>query len=60
MSAGSRLRTGILAFAMIFGALAGVAMTPEEIENAMSFENQPRVECVLEEDDGDGAERKIG
>jgi hypothetical protein len=45
---------------MIFGALAGVAMTPEEIENAMSFENQPRVECVLEEDDGDGAERKIG
>jgi hypothetical protein len=51
MSVGSRLRTGVLAFAMIFGALAGVSMTPEEIENAMSFENQPKTAYVLEEED---------
>jgi hypothetical protein len=53
MSAGSRLRTGVLAFAMIFGALAGVPMTPEEVENAMSFENQPKIEYVLEEDEAE-------
>jgi hypothetical protein len=56
MSAGSRLRTGMLAFALIFGALAGVAMTPEEIEEAMSFENRPKIAHVLQEakeDDGE-------
>jgi hypothetical protein len=48
---GSRLRSGMLAVALMFGAIAGVAMTPEEIEEAMSLENQPKIECVLEEDD---------
>ena len=53
MSAGSRLRAGMLAFALVFGALAGVAMTPEEIEEAMSLENQPKIAYVLKEDDGE-------
>jgi hypothetical protein len=51
MSAGSRLRTGMLCFALLFGALAGVTMTPEEIENAMSMENRPKTAYVLEEDE---------
>jgi hypothetical protein len=50
MSAGSRFRTGMLAFALMFGAMAGVVMTPEEIEQAMSIENQPKVEYVLEDE----------
>lgn len=48
---GSRLRSGMLAVALMFGAMAGVAMTPEEIEEAMSLENQPKIEYVLEEED---------
>ena len=55
MSAGSRLRSGMLAIALIFGAVAGVAMTPEEIEEAMSLENRPKIAYVLaeeKEDDG--------
>jgi len=50
---GSRLRAGMLAIALIFGAMAGVAMTPEEIEQAMSLENRPKITYVLEEDDDD-------
>jgi hypothetical protein len=53
MNAGSRLRAGMLAVAMIFGSMAGVAMTPEEIEQAMSLENQVKVVYVLEEEDDD-------
>jgi hypothetical protein len=48
---GSRLRSGMLAVALMFGAMAGVAMTPEEIEEAMSLENQPKIEYVLEAED---------
>ena len=48
------LRATALALALFFGAVAGVPMTPEEIEQAMSFENQPKVEYVIEtEDDSD-------
>ena len=47
----SRLRSSMLAVALMFGAVAGVAMTPEEIEEAMSLENQPKIEYVLEEED---------
>jgi hypothetical protein len=55
MTAGSRLRAGMLAFALIFGASAGVSMTPEEIEEAMGFENQPKIAYVLkEEKENDG------
>ena len=50
---GSRLRAGMLAIALILGAVAGVAMTPEEIEQAMSLENRPKITYVLEEDDDD-------
>jgi hypothetical protein len=46
-----RLRTGLLYFALMFGAIAGVAMTPEEIEEAMSLENRPKIAYVLEDDD---------
>ncbi len=53
MSAGSRLRAGLLSCALVFGALAGVAMTPEEIEEAMSQENRPKIAYVLEEEDED-------
>lgn len=49
-----RLRTGLFYFALMFGAIAGVAMTPEQIEEAMSLENRPKIAYVLEEeDDGD-------
>ena len=48
MSAGSRLRAGMLAIALIFGSVAGVVMTPEEIEQAMSLESQPKITYVLE------------
>jgi hypothetical protein len=41
----------MLAVALLFGAMAGVAMTPEEIEEAMSLESQPKIEYVLEEED---------
>ena len=50
MNAGSRLRTGVLGFVMIFGALAGVSMTPEEIEEAMSLENRAKIAYVLKEE----------
>ena len=50
MSAGSRLRTGMLAIALMFGSVAGVVMTPEEIEQAMSLENQPKITYVLEQE----------
>jgi len=40
-----------MALALFFGAVAGVPMTPEEIELAMSFENRPRVEYVIEKED---------
>jgi hypothetical protein len=43
----------MLSFALIFGALAGVVMTPEEIEQAMSLENRPKVVYVLQEEKGD-------
>ncbi len=56
MSASSRLRAGILSFALIFGALAGVSMTPEEIEQAMSFENRPKIAYVLQEEKEDDGE----
>ena len=46
-----RLRTGLLHFALIFGAIAGATMTPEEIEEAMSLENLPKITYVLEEED---------
>jgi hypothetical protein len=46
-----RLRTGLLYFALMFGAIAGVVMTPEEIEEAMSLENQAKIACVLKEED---------
>ena len=46
-----RLRTGLLYFALMFGAVAGVAMTPEEIEEAMSLENRAKIAYVLEEED---------
>jgi hypothetical protein len=46
-----RLRTGLLYFALIFGAIAGVTMTPEQIEEAMSLENRPKITYVLEEED---------
>jgi hypothetical protein len=48
-----RLRTGLLYFALMFGAIAGVVMTPEEIEEAMSLENRPKIAYVLEEEDGE-------
>jgi hypothetical protein len=51
MSAPSRLRAGLLAFALAFGSLAGVVMTPEEIEEAMSQENRPKITYVLEEEE---------
>ena len=51
MKAGSRLRTGTLAVALMFGAMAGVVMTPEEIEEAMSLENRPKIEVVLDEEE---------
>jgi hypothetical protein len=51
MKAGSRLRTGMLAVALMFGAMAGVVMTPEEIEEAMSLENRPKIEVVLDEEE---------
>jgi hypothetical protein len=35
----------------MFGAIAGVVMTPEEIEEAMSLENQAKIACVLKEED---------
>ena len=50
MSARSRLRAGMLAMALMFGAIGGVAMTPEEIEQAMSLENQPKITYVLEKE----------
>ena len=53
MSAGSRLRAGALHFLLLFGALGGVVMTPEEIEQLMSLENQPQIAYVLEEEDED-------
>jgi hypothetical protein len=56
MRAGSRLRTGMLAIALMFGAVAGVAMTPEEIEEAMSLENQPKIVYVLQEEKEDDGE----
>jgi hypothetical protein len=59
MNAGSRLRAGILAFAMIFGALAGVSMTPEEIEEAMSLENRAKIAYVLKEEKQDDQELRI-
>jgi hypothetical protein len=43
----------MLAIALIFGAVAGVAMTPEEIEQAMSLENRPKIMVVLEEKEDD-------
>jgi hypothetical protein len=55
MSAGSRLRTGMLAFALIFGSLSGV-VTPEEIERAMSLENRPKIAYVLEQEKEDDSE----
>jgi hypothetical protein len=48
-----RLRTGLLYFALMFGALAGVVMTPEEIEEAMSLENRSKIAYVVEEEDGE-------
>jgi hypothetical protein len=56
MSAGSRLRAGVLSLALVFGALAGVSMTPEEIEQAMSFENQAKIVHVLQEEKEDDGE----
>jgi hypothetical protein len=49
-----RLRTGLLYFLLIFGAIAGVTMTPEEIKEAMGLENQPKIAYVLEEEDDSG------
>lgn len=46
-----RLRAGLLCFALMFGAIAGVTMTPEEIEEAMSLENRPKIAYVLEAED---------
>ena len=46
-----RLRKGLLYFALIFGAIAGVTMNPEQIKEAMSRENQPKIAYVLEEED---------
>jgi hypothetical protein len=40
-----------LYFALIFGAIAGVVITPEEIEEAMSLENRPKIAYVLDEED---------
>jgi hypothetical protein len=56
MSAGSRLRAGVLSLALVLGALAGVSMTPEEIEHAMSFEKQAKIAYVLQEEKGDDGE----
>jgi hypothetical protein len=50
MRAGSSLRAGMFAIALMFGAMAGVAMTPEEIEQAMSLENRSKIVYVLEEE----------
>lgn len=44
-------RARLLYFALIFGAIAGVVITPEEIEEAMSLENRPKIAYVLEEED---------
>ncbi len=46
-----RLRTGLLYFALIFGAMGGVIMTPEQIEEAMSQENRAKIAYVVEEED---------
>jgi len=35
----------------MFGAVAGVPMTPEELEQAMSWESQPKIAYVLEEEE---------
>jgi hypothetical protein len=59
MSAGPRLRSGMLAIALIFGAVAGVAMTPEEIEEAMSLENRPKIAYVLAEEKKDDGESRL-
>jgi hypothetical protein len=50
------MRTGLLYFALLFGALAGVMATPEQIEEAMSLENRPKIAYVLEEEKEDDAE----
>jgi hypothetical protein len=50
------LRAGMLAIALFFGAMAGVPMTPEEIEQAMSLENQPKIAYVLKEEKEDDGE----
>jgi hypothetical protein len=59
MKAGSRLRTGMLAVALMFGAMAGVVMTPEEIEEAMSLENRAKIAYVLKEEKQDDQELRI-
>ena len=56
---GSRLRAGMLAVALVFGAMAGVAMTPEEIEEAMSLENRAKIAYVLKEEKQDDQELRI-
>jgi hypothetical protein len=48
------LRAAALGLALFFGAVAGVPLTPEEIELAMSFENRPKVEYVIENEDATG------
>jgi hypothetical protein len=50
------LRAGVLAIALALGAIAGVPMTPEEIEQAMSFENQAKIAYVLQEEKEDDGE----
>jgi len=50
------LRAGMLAVALFFGAIAGVPMTPQEIEEAMSFDNRAKVAHVLKEEKEDDGE----
>jgi len=50
-----RLRALLLCLPLLFGALGGVPMRPEEIENLMQTMNRQKI-VVTVENEGDGSE----
>jgi hypothetical protein len=56
-----RLQRLLLCFALLLGAISGIAMRPEEIEELMHTMNQPKVVVTIpdENENGDGSLPKL-
>jgi hypothetical protein len=57
---GSKFRALVLGATLLMGALGGVPMCPEEIEEIMRSTHQPKIECAIPDESDKGEPDEAG